>query len=416
MRHLPLLLFLSACGDDDPKRHGPGDSGVLPTDSGDTGSPPDTEDTGQDPQPPQVEGCRATPPTADRDRLVVVSFPYDERGRKSSAWGAFVLDTEGQLTDTGTRFELGRGFGGDVVFTPDAQVGFTVHEDGSLGVFRVGSDLSVTVVEAVFAGDFYASRVVPDPSGETLWIVDGNWAENGGGVYRATISCDDGGLSAVERVVEAKLGEDLLLTRWRLDRALSLGREVGGTAPPDQDVSLLAWGDTPTVLGGVDAFGDNDAIVADGALTFDDQYALIADNSEFSGVPTRVAVVEVQEEGLTAHGVVEVDDPVALVPSPWDDLVLVASGYSNAVFVMDRAQGASPFSLRGEVDYVGTSPQLPSGATLVSRGPLAGLALFAELTAIRPIWMKGDGQVEDQGAFATGDGYEAMTGAIGVQP
>lgn len=417
MRLIPFLL-LAACTADGPKRHDPvdsGDSGSPDTSDPDTGGG-DTGDPG-DPEYPPVDGCRAEAPAADRVRTAVVSFPYDERGRQAKAWGVFQLGVDGTLTDLGTRFEMGRAFGGSVTFTPDGEVGFAVQEDGSVGVFRVGEDGTVTVVQASFSGDFYASRVVVDPGGEQAFLVDGNWAENGGGVYRVAIDCETGELSGPERILTSKLAEDLLLTRWRLDRAVLVGRELGGTAA-GPDAYLLDWSESPASLGGVDAFGDDEAMVPDAVLTHDERFALIGDNSEFSGLPNRVAVVELGDAAPRAVQVLEhVDDPVALVASPFDDVVLALNGYGNAIWILDYSPDAPvPFALRGELSTTGAAPQLPSSVVSVDRGSLAGLALITEVEGVRRVWMKGDGEVVDLGLTSIGDGYEGITGAVGVQP
>ena len=170
----------------------------------------------------------------------------------------------------------------------DGQVGLVPQEDGSVGVFSVDGDGTIHVVHTGYDGGFYAEKVVVEPSGEAAWIVDGNWAENGGGLYRVDISCDDGSLSGTRYVMEAKLPADLLLARHRLDRALFVGREVAGASGGD-DATLLDWSATPTPMVGVDAFGDDDTSVSDAALTFDDRYALLADNCVFCSGDNRVA-------------------------------------------------------------------------------------------------------------------------------
>lgn len=403
MRAVPCLaaLLALACTPADIDRHGPDDTAEPSGETGDTGAP--------------VDGCRAERKPADRDRFAVVSFPYGPGGQQAQAWGVLRLGQDGALTDTGTRFDLGRGFGGEVVFTPDAEVGLAVQDDGTLGVFRLDDAGTPTVIHAAFDGGFYASRVVVEPSGEVAWVVDGNWANNGGGLYRVDISCDDGSLSNPERVLEAKLPADLLPSGTQ---AVLVGREAGGAAPAGEDAFLLDMTGSPAVVGGVDAFGDDDAIVSDAALTADGRYALIGDYSAFSGVPNRVAVVSVTETGLGAVQVLSnVDDPVALVASPWNDLVLAVSGYGDAVFVLDYdPDSRTPFSFRGEPSWTGASPQLPSGASLVDRGALKGLVLVAENQGVRRLRLSGEGAVEDLGLTPLGASYEAITGAIGVQP
>ena len=72
-------------------------------------------------------------------------------------------------------------------------------EDGSVAVFTGDGE----VIEPSFDGGFYAGRVVPDPTGEGFWVLDGNWQNNGGGVYWLPIDCETGEPSAATRVVPA---------------------------------------------------------------------------------------------------------------------------------------------------------------------------------------------------------------------
>ena len=97
-----------------------------------------------------------------------------------------------------------------MAFTPDGSLGFAAQEDGSLGILAIDEANGLSVVEAAFSGDFYASRVVPDPTGEILWIVDPNWVDNGGGIYRAEIDCETGSLSEPVRLMDVGAGTGIL--------------------------------------------------------------------------------------------------------------------------------------------------------------------------------------------------------------
>ncbi|MFH1464456.1 MAG: hypothetical protein ABIO70_08715 [Pseudomonadota bacterium] len=398
---LPILLL--ACHGS-TTRHEPDthmdDSGI--DDTGDTGTPP-------------VEGCRATPLAADRDRLVVASYPYTAAGGAAQAWQIFTLTADGELTTEGERFDLGRGYDGRVAFTPDGSVGLAVNDDGTLGAFEALSASAVRVIEARYDGGFYASSVMSDPSGEWAWVVDGNWANNGGGLYRVPISCEDGSLGVAERVLEAKLPAHLLRLHRRPERAVLVGREAGGVASGD-DVYLVEPGSPTAVLAGADAFGDDEAIFAGAALTADDAWVLVGDNSAFSGIANRVAVVAVGDGVLTPAQVMEVDDPVDILTSPFGDSALVVSGYSNAVVVLSATgEAAAPFTLAGEPEYVGASPQLPAAADLVSRGSLKGLVVLSENQGLRRMLFEAGG-VADLGLESYGGGLEYIPGAVGVQP
>ena len=101
-------------------------------------------------------------------------------------WAVLTLSTAGDLVDDGVRLRMGRSYLGEVVFTPDASLALTPTEDGHVAVYdAVGGN----VVHEEYDGGFYAVRVVMDPSGEVAWIIDGNWAKNGGGLWRVDIDC-----------------------------------------------------------------------------------------------------------------------------------------------------------------------------------------------------------------------------------
>jgi hypothetical protein len=401
-----LLLVPLACSSPE----GDDDSGTDDDDSGVTDD--DDDDDG-----PVWDGCRAERQAADRDRLVVVSLPYGAGAEQASTWAAMTLTADGALLDDGARFEMGRAMGGEVVFTPDGQVGLVAQEDGSVGVFLASTDGTLEVVHEAFSGDFYASSVVVEPSGERAWIVDGNWVENGGGIYEVAIDCDDGTLGAPQLVVEAKLAGGLLLDPTVMDRAVLVAHEVPGAEVGD-DAVMLAWGGEPAALGGADAFGDDEAWVSAAAVTPDGAYVLLGDNSMFNQQPNRVAVVGVEGDTLVAVQVLDnVEDPMDIVPSPFHDAALVVSGYGDALFVLDLDPvDPEPYAYAGEMDYRGARPALPASASLVTRGDLRGLVLVTENQGVRAVQFHGGGEVEDLGMAVEGDGYEAITGALGIQP
>ena len=384
--------------------------------------PPVTDDdddtTGDDDTTPEVEGCRAEPKAGDRDRWVVTSLPYDATAGQADTWAALALTDGGELLGDPVPFSMGRATGGELVFTPDAEVGLVAQDDGTLGVVLFpGGDGEPEVVHARFAGEFYASSVVVDPSGERAFVVDGNWVENGGGVYQVAIDCEDGTLTDEGLVEASKLAADLLLPRSRPDRAILVADDVTGSEAGD-DAFLLDWPEPDGAMAGSDAFGDDEAMVSDAALTADDRFALIGDYSLFSGLPNRVAVVELEGDLLSPVQVLDdLEDPIALIASPFEDAAVVVSGYANALFVLDYAPDDDPpFLDAGEPDYDGPPPQLPSGASLLARGPLAGTVVVAENQGLRLARFEGDGTVTDLGAMELGDGYEFITGAVGVQP
>jgi hypothetical protein len=170
---------------------------------------------------------------------------------------------------------------------------------------------------------------------------------------------------------------------------------------------------------GVDAFPDDDAIVSSAAITPDGRYALIGDNSAFSGVPNRVAVVAVEAAGLTATQVLSpIEDPYALVASPHGDAALVVSGFGEELIVLgyDPNDLSTPFSIDGPPIYQGGPPGLPGKAVLIDRGDLRGRVLLTEYNGVRQVTFQPGGSVLDHGLTTFGAGMENNVGAIGVQP
>jgi hypothetical protein len=306
-----------------------------------------------------------------------------------------------------------------MVFTPDGSLGFVAQEDGSLGILAIDASNDLSVLEAGFSGDFYASRVVPDPTGEVLWIVDPNWIDNGGGIYRSEIDCETGALSEPVRVMESQNAADLLLLPGASEEtrpALVVGRNL----PDTEAGSEVGWVDLlapETVQASTSAFGDDEAIFSDATLV-GEGYALIGDYSSFSPVPNRVAVVEIGDTSLSAVQVLpDLLDPVALVASPWNDQVLVLSGYGDALIrLLPTGDASAPFEDAGEPSYSGTSPQLPAAAAQVERGPLQGRVLITENSGIRQVQLSEGGSFEDLGLVSIGNSYEGIAGAVGVAP
>src|SRR6185436_14609990 len=133
-----------------------------------------------------------------------------------------------------------------------------------------------TVVDPGFTGAFYAQRVVLDPRGDRAYVIDGNTRENGGGIYLVTIGCD-GALTDHGMLAPAKTPGGLAFVG---PRALVAAGDVLDSHA-GEDVDLLDWSDAPARVAGVDAFGDDLAIVGGTALTFDDNTYLVGDVSQF---------------------------------------------------------------------------------------------------------------------------------------
>ena len=422
---LAFALGFAACGGKNGRANQDGAAG----DAGDAGSGDAARDGGGDgPGTPDgggdggVNPCPRTPAAADRIRKVVVSHPYDSSAAAANVWEVLDLSTSGTLTRPTVTFSMGRGMDGAVAFTLDGEVGIAVQDDGTLGVFRFAENGTPTVVHAAFEGGFYAGSVVMDPDGTGAWVVDSEWRNIGGGIYRVAIGCD-GTLTDVGRVAEAKLPAGLLLLAD--GRAVVAAYDIlDSTAGAGiNDVHLLGSLKAPTLTASVSAFptsdgGADEQIVSAAAVTSDGKYALFGDNSEFRDYgSTRIAAVEILGGGLRAAQLFDFNDPVALVASPFGKPLIGVSGYGDAIYVIDYdAQGATPFSVRGELPHTGTGPQLPGAAVMIRRGALEGLVLVAELSGVRQVAFHSDYSVVDLGVLDFGSGYTGMVGSVGVQP
>ncbi len=392
------------------------------------------EDAGHD-----AGGCHATPLAADYVRKVVVSRPFDSAGNASPDFEVFELDTAGQLTEPDVHFTLGSTSMGTIAFTPDGMVGLVAEDDGTLGVFRFDETGAPKVVAASLSGSYYADGVVMDPSGARAYVLDDQTANNGGGVYVVAIACDGsltdmgllapadlpaailtlGGGSAVVAAKQLR-GVPQLLDGGAVDAGADAHEADAGGATGN-DAVLVPWPAASSVTSVANPFGDELAIVSSAALTKDGRYVLLGDNSQFSGVPNRVGVVRVSAGSLVGAGVVpNVNDPEAIVASPFDDTLLVTSAFGNALYAIEASAdaGGIPFVLRGELTYQGGAPQLPGPAVMISRGSLLGRVLVAEDIAIRQEQFASGGVVTDLGPTAAGDPNDltSITGAIGVQP
>jgi hypothetical protein len=400
---ISMLVCICGCGDDAVT--GPLDGGGGADAASDGGG----SDGGG--------SCPRLPGPADGVRKVVVAHPYDANSAPSNRYEVLELSATGALTATGTSFELGRAPFGEIAFTPDGQVGIVAQDDGSLGVFRFDEAGAPVVVHAGFGGSFYAAHVVMDRAGARAYVVDTNWRENGGGVYVVRIGCD-GALTDEGLLVASKLPAALAFTPDGTHALLAATDVLA--SPAGHDAHLLAWGaGAPALLAGADAFGDDEAIIGGAALTHDGRYFLIGDNQGISkSPPNRVAVVELVGETLVPRQVVTpLLDPFAIVPSPFDDQVLVVSGFGDAIFALAYTPGATPpLGSPAELAYTGAGPQLPGNAVMVGRGTLTGRVLIAENQGVRQVQFVDGAAPMDLGLTTTGSGVAAITGALGVQP
>ena len=176
--------------------------------------------------------CEREPGPATAERFVVVARPYNDEGQQSGAWEVLKLATDGTLSATGKRFEMGRASGGVVEFTPDGKLGFVALDDGSLGVFRIDDDGNVTVLQSSLSEEFYASGVSVEAEGNYAYVLSANWRENGGGIARLAIGCDD---SIVDEGLVAA-GKLPWAMRWTSTGDALVAADDLGDSPLEQDL------------------------------------------------------------------------------------------------------------------------------------------------------------------------------------
>ena len=392
------------------------DTGRMPNNVPDMGVDPDPDMPGSDDvgvdmsQPPS---CERTPRPENGPRKVVVALPFTD-----TMYEVFDLDAAGELTRPGTTFAMGAGHEGEILFTPDGEVGFAVQEGGTLGVFRINAAGQPEVLAGSHDPGFFVSGVAIDATGDNLyaWETGFRKLDDGtanGALYRLPIACATGLPGAAEEVLRTKL---MRAASWLTPTRLAIGAVDLLDDETSNDVHLVDL-DGPTRAASASAFDDEDAITAGFATTHDGNYVLIGDNSAFSGVPNRVGVVGIQGDQLFPQQTLEIDDPVAIVASPFNNAAIVLSTMGDEIVVLDYNPGAavSAFSIRGPLTT--TAPVLlPLSAAMVEAGDLEGVVLIGENVGVRRVRFEQNGDVTDLGLFELGDGVASITGAIGVQP
>jgi hypothetical protein len=391
------LLFAVACGDDGGIWAGPPDAKVYMDAS---------------------TGCGRMPAAADRTRFVVVAHPYNAAGDATPTFEVLQLSAAGAITrftPTHTFSLMTRAPFGVITFTPDGKVGIVPMDDGKLGVFSLDGDGNATVIALAFSGDFYADRVIMDPSGDRAWVTDSNTRENGGGIYQINIGCD-GTLTDGGRVAAAKSPGGLAIHNGH---AVVPAHDILGSPLTGDDVHLLDWpaSGPPTVLGGGDAFGDDDSIFSGFALSHDGATAFIGDSNVVG--TNRVGIVSVSATDIAPLAVISnITDPSGIAASPHGDVAIVTSSQppNEGIYVLDKGGTNATWRNRGELTYVGAAAQLPGDVVTIDRGQLAGSVLVAELSKVRRVLFHTDGSVTDEGSLAFGSGLDQIVGAIGVTP
>jgi hypothetical protein len=385
-----LLLVLAACGDHHPASND---------------APLDGEHETFD-----ATTCERTAPAGDHAHHVVVSHPYDAGGGQANDWEVLELSAGGAFSRPGHHFTMGRADVGEVTFTPDGTVGIAVQDDGSLGVFTLDAAGTPAVTAAKLMGGFYAGRVVMAPTGDRAYVLDDEFRNVGGGIYRIDIACD-GTVTPAGLVMPAQLAAAFA---YAYDGNVVLAAANAGDADTN-GVHLVQWDADPNVIASANAFGDDMAIVGGATLTRDAGFFLVGDTSQFANVPNRVAVVPLQQINFgTPYTIANVMDPLALVASPFTDDVLVASGFGNALYDL-HMDNDGVWRDKGPIAYTGAAPQLPGGAVRIDSGALAGTVLVGENLGVRRVELGAAGIV-DHGLYSLGSGTANVVGAVGVTP
>jgi len=409
------ILALIACGDsgDPSTSSGGAGQGGATTSTGGAGQGGTAQGgAGQGGSTTVGGGCAREAGPDDKPRFVVVGHPFDA-SKPDGTYGVLALSQAGVLTSTSTRFEMHEAADREMAFTPDGVLGFAAQSDGTVGEFTIDAAGAVTVLDAGYSGDFYADAVRVSDDGSTLFIIDPDFPESGGGIYSAPIFCD-GTLGTATKMFATKSA------RAYVPLGLAAGAIVARGALESTGIShahLVSLAG-PTLESSVNVFGDDDAILASFALTHDQKYLLIGDNSSFSGVPNRVGVVGVGASQLTTADVLDdIEDPYALATSPFDDAAIVLSGFGDAVFVLSYSPGADPpFANEGELAYVAGSPQVPGSLSMLGRGVATGRVFIGDVRGVYQVEFAGGGAVTDLGILDLGGGNENIVAGIGVQP
>jgi hypothetical protein len=299
---------------------------------------------------------------------------------------------------------MGRNTDGAIVFSSDGHVGVVVQADGSLGLFTLAEDGAVTVVASHLGlGTFYAKDVAIDQVDGTLWVVDGNWPNNGGGVYRVPMDCHTLALGQPRRVVKSKLAVALILDAAGPD--ILVAPAVEGSTSGD-DIHLLEL--DPVIHIGSGPSLDDKAIRSGVART--GQWLLVTDNSAFSGIPHRVAVSELYDDHVRPHKTFNIENPFDITVSPFGNAALVSSGIRNAVIRL--AFDGTEWSKKERV----SRPRLPGRLVTLTRPPLMGRVLVAENLGVRQLQFEPDGSVSEVDYLDFGNSEVHVVGGIGVQP
>jgi hypothetical protein len=308
---------------------------------------------------------------------------------------------------------------GALAFTADGAYGVAALKNGTVGVFALdcATGAAAVVAARVALPDFVAAPTRDATNGDRFWLL------GGAAVFGLRIDRNAPGGPAV-------VSEGAYLAA-RQPAAL---RFLPGP-PPARAVLVVAGGEVlvldwaaRTVLAAGPAFRYPQAIVSDACVAAPPPAAgpaaelvmLLLDDDQFGVRPPALAAVRLA--GLAAGAAPSVvalqlvpglNDPAAVVCSPWANAAVLALAEGNALLhvLVGAPAGAAPANITGPLAYKGPAPQLPS--TLVAAASVPGLVFAGELSGIRQlVFDAASGAVADLGLFSFGPRVSDMVGAV----
>ena len=145
------------------------------------------------------------------------------------------------------------------------------------------------------------------------------------------------------------------------------------------------------------------------AVGISNSHLFVGDNSTFSDTPNGFVAIELTADGFASREFVEVLDPVSLVSSMDGAVLLVSSGYGDALFqYLPRI---------GTFTSLSTSAPsaLPGVGSRVARGSWKGSVLVPENLAIRLVSFAAD-SAKDEGLVYEAEGLSGIIGSVGISP
>lgn len=395
--------------------------------SDDGGTTQDMADMAQDMDEP-FTGCRQ-PRSADGNRFVVISNPYDKDTNAITTYRVFELDTQGNLTDRFKPFDMGTATGGEIQFTPDGRIGISAQKDGSVGIFELDAQGNPRVIKAAWkgmptqdepGGSLYAGSVAMSPEGDAYYMINSAWRTSGGGIWRIPLDCETGEPGQEEFYLPTKLPRYMA---WMPNDPNTLMLAAHDVLDTEErfDLHAIALDGMPTRQNSARVFMDDEASISAFDITRDGKFALLGDVNLFGDAMTnnRVGVISIAPDGSMqpVQTILDVKDPASIKTSPHNNAALITSAEGNRIllFSYDPTDMAQPFTNLGPIMTSTTTP-LPIDMVQIERGAQDGTVIVAELSSIRVVAFQPDGTVMELSNTPLGEGVQHIVGAIGVQP